>query len=64
MNKEFLAQTEAYIQTWHGITAPNDPAKRLAADLKSVIDAFETQRPRLKFEDEPSDFETALRDCK
>ncbi len=60
MDNEFLALTEAYIATWHGIAAPNDPARRMAADLKTVIAAFEAQRGRLRFEDEPSSFEAAL----
>ncbi len=64
MADEFLAQTEAYIATWHGITAPNDPARRLAADLANTIKAFEAQRDRLRFEDEPSSFEAALQACK
>ena len=29
----FLADTEAMITTWHGISAPNEPGRRLAAEL-------------------------------
>jgi hypothetical protein len=61
---EFLAQTEATIATWHGIAAPNDPARRLAADLAATIAAFEAVRGTMRFEDEPSSFEAALRECK
>ncbi len=60
----FLAQTIAYVETWHGITPANDPARRLAADLAQGIKAFEAQRARLRFEDEPSSFEAALRDMR
>ena len=60
----FLAQTEAMIATWHGITAPNDPARRLAADLAETIAAFEAVRGTLRFEDEPASFEAALQACK
>jgi hypothetical protein len=60
----FLAEIQAYVATWHGIIVPNDPARRLAADLASTIKAFEAQRARLRFEDEPSSFEAALRDMK
>ena len=57
---EFVSQTEAYIAAWHGIAVPNDPARRLAAELLSTIAAFEAQRGQLRFEDEPSSFEAAL----
>ncbi len=52
------------IATWHGIQPPNDPAKRLAADLADTIAAFEAVRGSLRFEDEPSSFEAALQECK
>jgi hypothetical protein len=64
MQKDFLAQTEAYIATWHGIHVPNDAARRMAADLATIIRAFEGQRARLRFEDEPSSFEAALQATK
>ena len=56
--------TEAYIEQWHGILPPNDPARRLAADLTKTIEAFQSQRARLHFEDEPSSFEAVLQECK
>jgi hypothetical protein len=60
---EFMALTEAAIADWHGITPPNEAAHRFAADLASSIAAFEALRGALAFEDEPSDFEAALKDC-
>ncbi len=60
MNDDFLTHIEAGIEAWHGIKPPNDPARRLAADLAATIQAFEAQRGRLRFEDEPSSFEAAL----
>ena len=60
----FLADTEAMIATWHGITAPNDPGRRLAAELANTIAAFEKLRGTLVFEDEPASFEAALRATK
>ncbi len=60
---EFLARTEATIAEWHGITPPNEAAHRFAADLAASIVAFEALRGTLAFEDEPSDFEAALKDC-
>jgi hypothetical protein len=64
MSDDFLAATEASIAAWHGIHVPNEAGRRLAADLANTIRAFEAQRARLRFEDEPSSFEAALRDCK
>ena len=60
----FPAQTEAAIRTWHGIEPPNDPGRRLAADLASTIAAFEKLRGTMAFEDEPSSFEAALQATK
>jgi hypothetical protein len=64
MDETLLAQIEAEVETWHGIKPPNDPARRLAADLAATIKAFEAQRHVLAFEDEPSSFEAALLACK
>jgi len=64
MNEEVLAQIEAGIEIWHGIKPPNEAGRRLAADLAATIAAFEAQRHRLQFEDEPSSFEVALREFK
>jgi hypothetical protein len=61
---DFTAEVEATIARWHGITAPNDPARRMAADLISTIQAFEALRGTLEFEDEPSSFEAALHEAK
>jgi hypothetical protein len=61
---EFLAQTETMIATWHAVTPPNDPARRLAAELAETIAAFEKLRGTLVFEDEPASFEAALQAAK
>ena len=61
---DFAAEVEATIARWHGIVAPNDPARRMAADLISTIRAFEALRGTLQFEDEPSSFEAALHETK
>jgi hypothetical protein len=60
----FLSQTETVIATWHGIAAPNDPGRRLAADLQNTIAAFEKLRGTMVFEDEPASFEAALQATK
>ena len=57
---EFLAATEAMIETWHGVAAPNEPARRLAADLANTIAAFAALRGGMRFEDEPAGFDAAL----
>ncbi|HEY2618452.1 MAG TPA: hypothetical protein VGI78_14020 [Acetobacteraceae bacterium] len=61
---DFEAEVEATIARWHGVSAPNDPARRMAADLVSTIRAFEALRGTLVFEDEPSSFEAALIESK
>jgi hypothetical protein len=61
---EFTKITEEAISAWHGIKAPNDAARRMAADLENTIRAFEAVRARMRFEDEPSSFEAALQETK
>jgi hypothetical protein len=61
---DFAAEVEATIARWHGIAAPNDPARRMAADLINTIRAFEALRGTMAFEDEPSSFEAALHEAK
>ncbi len=57
---DLLPATETAIESWHGIVAPNAPARRLAAELADTIAAFEAVRGTLVFEDEPASFEAAL----
>jgi hypothetical protein len=61
---DFDAEVEATIARWHGIAAPNEPARRMAADLISTIRAFEALRGTLVFEEEPASFEAALHETK
>ena len=60
----FETSVEATISRWFGIKPPNDPARRLAAELAGTIEAFEALRGTLVFEDEPSSFEAALQATK
>jgi hypothetical protein len=60
----FEVSVEATIARWHGIKPPNQPAKRLAAELADTVAAFEALRGTLTFEDEPSSFEAALQATK
>jgi hypothetical protein len=61
---EFEISVETMVARWHGITPPNDPARRLAAELVATIMAFEALRGTLAFEDEPASFEAALQETK
>ena len=60
----FETSVEATIARWFGIKPPNDPARRLAAELADTITAFEALHGTLVFEDEPSSFEAALQATK
>jgi hypothetical protein len=60
----FETSVETMIARWHGIKAPNKPAKRLASELAATIEAFEALRGTLVFEDEPASFEAALQATK
>ena len=60
---DFLASTEATISRWHGVAVPNEQARRMERELLDIISAFERLRGTLRFEDEPSSFEAALRDA-
>jgi hypothetical protein len=60
----FLTDTEQMIARWFGVEAPNEPGRRLVADLANTIAAFEALRGTIAFEDEPSGFEAALRATK
>jgi hypothetical protein len=60
----FETSIEATIARWFAITAPNDPARRLAAELEATIAAFEALRGTIVFEDEPAGFEAALQATK
>ena len=61
---DFPQATEAMIARWFGVLPPNDPGRRMAADLVHTIAAFEKLRGTLVFEDEPSSFEAALQATK
>jgi hypothetical protein len=61
---DFPSMTEAGIDRWFGIAPPNDPGRRLMADLVHTIAAFEKLRGTMMFEDEPSSFEAALQATK
>lgn len=55
---------EEAIAEWQGIDPPNDVARRMAQDTKALIHAMEALRGGLRFEDEPSSFEVALKETR
>ncbi|MER9071099.1 hypothetical protein NKH84_32205 [Mesorhizobium sp. M0902] len=61
---EFLDRVELWIATWHGISAPNENARRAAARLEKKIHEIESMRGTLRFEDEPASFNAALVEAK
>jgi hypothetical protein len=60
---KFVDDITESIATWHGVTPPNDVALRMLGDLEKLIHDFEALRGALRFEDEPSSFEAALREA-
>jgi hypothetical protein len=60
----FLTETEKTIARWFGIEAPNEPGRRLVAELADTIEAFARLRGSIGFEEEPSSFEAALQATK
>jgi hypothetical protein len=60
---KFVDDMTASIATWHGVAPPNDVALRMLGDLEKLIGDFEALRGTLRFEDEPSSFEAALREA-
>jgi hypothetical protein len=60
----FLAEIESTIARWHGVSVPNDQARRMAGDLENIIRAFTALRGTLQFEDEPFSFEAALHETR
>jgi hypothetical protein len=63
MSGNFKDDTVASIATWHGVKPPNEVALRMLGDLEKLIGDFEKLRGTMRFEDEPSSFEAALREA-
>jgi len=51
------------IRAWSGVSVPNAAARHGLADHLALIAELEALRGSMVFEDEPSSFEAALRDC-
>jgi hypothetical protein len=52
------------IARWGGIALPNEAARIALADNAALIAELEALRGGMGFEEEPSGFEAALRDCR
>ncbi|MBL6076781.1 hypothetical protein JMJ56_02105 [Belnapia sp. T18] len=52
------------ITRWGGIVLPNKAARIGLADNAALIAELEALRGTMGFEEEPSGFDAALRDCK
>lgn len=64
MDEAFITRSGETARAWSGIESPNETARQMTAELQKLIAEFEALRSGLGFEDEPADFEAALRDCK
>ena len=51
------------IRAWSGVSVPNAAARHGLADHLALIAELEALSGSMVFEDEPSGFEAALRDC-
>ncbi len=56
--------TMAGIARWSGVTLPNEAARIGLADNAALVAELEALRGGMGFEEEPSGFEAALRDCR
>jgi hypothetical protein len=64
MEPDIVPPTVEAIRRWSGVEPPNAAALHGLADMARLIADIEAVRGGLAFEDEPSGFETALRDLK
>jgi hypothetical protein len=58
-----VVPTMEAIRRWSGVSVPNAAARHGLADHVALIAELEALRGSMVFEDEPSSFEAALRDC-
>ncbi len=63
MEPELVVPTMEAIRRWSGVECPNAAARHGLADMVGLIAELEKLRGTMVFEDEPSSFELAMRDC-
>ncbi|RAI59078.1 hypothetical protein DOO78_11130 [Roseicella frigidaeris] len=64
MEPELVVPTMEAIRRWSGVSVPNAAARHGLADHIALIAELEALRGSMAFEEEPSNFEAALRACK
>ena len=64
MEPELVVPTIDAIRRWSGVDLPNAAARHGLADMVALIAELERVRASMAFEDEPSGFEAALRECR
>jgi hypothetical protein len=64
MEPQMVVPTMEAIRRWTGVAVPNAAARQGLADHAALIAELAALRGTMAFEDEPSGFEAALRDCK
>jgi hypothetical protein len=63
MQPDLVVPTMEAIRRWSGVSVPNAAARLGLADHAALIEELAALRGSMVFEDEPSSFEAALRDC-
>ncbi|MDO9707218.1 hypothetical protein [Paracraurococcus lichenis] len=61
---DLVLPTMEAIRRWSGVDLPNAAARHGLADFTALLAELEALRGSMAFEDEPSSFEAALRDCR
>ncbi len=64
MEPDLVLPTIEAIRRWSGVECPNPAARLGLADMAGLIADVEKLRGTMVFEDEPSSFDLALRQCK
>lgn len=59
-----VVPTMEAIRRWQGVTVPNAAARHGLAEMEALIASLAALRGSMAFEEEPSGFEAALRDCR
>lgn len=60
---DLVVPTMEAIRRWSGVALPNAASRHGLADHAALIADLEALRGTMRFEEEPSSFEAALRDC-
>ena len=63
MEPDLVVPTMEAIERWSGVACPNAAARHGLADHAALIAEIAALRGTMVFENEPSGFEAALRDC-